>query len=144
MTVNQISVFIENKAGSLYGLTQVLAENHIDIRALYLAESSDFGIARLIVNDVYAASTLLKDSGYVHQVSPVLAVAVPDVPGGLNNLLHMFAEAEVNVEYMYAFLGDKKAGNAYMIFRVAEPVKAAASLRTKGVKILEQEDLSLL
>ena len=87
MSIKQISVFLENKPGSLYAMTGVLARNQIDMRAMTVAEASDFGIVRFIADDVYKATTVLKDEGYVHSVTPVLGVAIPDVPGGLNQVL---------------------------------------------------------
>ena len=109
MSVKQISVFMENKPGAMNGMTEILAQNNIDMRALSLAETMDFGIVRIIVDNVYAATTVLKDAGYVHSVTPVLGVAIPDTPGGLNKVLKILAAADINVEYMYAFLGGKKA-----------------------------------
>ena len=128
MSIKQISVFLENKPGALYAMTGVLAQNQVDMRALNVAETSEFGIARIIVDNVYTATTVLKDAGYVHSVTPVLGVAIPDVPGGLNKVLQVLADAQVNVEYMYAFLGGKDVDHAYMIFRVADQAKAAAAL----------------
>ena len=92
MSLKQISVFVENKPGKLHQLTEVLAKHNVDMRALSLAETTDFGIVRIIVNDVYAASTLLKDEGYIHNVSKVLGVAIPDEPGGLNTVLSVLEE----------------------------------------------------
>ena len=103
MSVKQISVFLENKPGALYAMTGVLAQNKVDMRAFSLAETSDFGIARIIVSDIYAATTILREAGYVHSISEVLAVSVPDVPGGLNKVLQVLTDAGVNVEYMYVF-----------------------------------------
>ena len=107
MSVKQISVFLENKAGALSDMTRILADYNIDMRAFSLSEASDFGIARVIVDDIYKATTVLKDAGYVHSVSEVLAVAIPDVPGGLNKILTVLSELDINLEYMYAFLGAK-------------------------------------
>lgn len=139
MSIKQISVFIENKPGALYAMTGVLAQNKVDMRALSLAETSDFGIARMIVSDVYKTTTILKEAGYVHSITPVLGVAIPDVPGGLNKVLQVLTDAKVNVEYMYAFLGGKKSDGAYMIFRVADSEKAAAALAERGIKVVEPE-----
>ena len=105
MSIRQISVFLENKPGKLNKMTQVLADHNIDMRALSLAETKDFGIARMIVDDVYEATNVLKEADFVASLSPVLAYAIPDEPGGLNNLLNIFTDAGVNIEYMYAFLG---------------------------------------
>jgi hypothetical protein len=139
MSVNQISVFVENKPGSLLGMTRVLAEAGIDMRAFSLAETTDFGIARLLVDDVIDTSSVLKEAGYIASVTPVLAVAVPDVPGGLNQVLQTLADGHVNVDYMYAFTG--KQPGAYMVLRVADHKVAAGLLLTKGIRMLSQEDL---
>lgn len=144
MSIKQISVFLENRPGSLYAMTGVLAQNGIDMRAFSLAETSDFGIARIIVDDVYKTTTVLKDAGFVNNVTPVLGVAIPDVPGGLNKVLQVLADAGVNVEYMYAFLGGKDVDHAYMIFRVEDNAAASAALAQKGVKVVEQEEIDKL
>lgn len=144
MSVKQISVFLENKAGAMQGMTQTLADHKIDMRALSLAETNDFGIVRLIVDDVYAASTVLKEAGYIHNITPVLGVAIPDEPGGLNTVLKVLGAADINVEYMYAFLGGASAEHAYMIFRVQDRKVAAAALRSKGIRIVDQEHVSQL
>ena len=140
MSIKQISIFVENKPGALYGLTGVLAQNKVDLRALSLAETSEFGIVRIIVNDVYKATTVLKDAGYVHSITPVVGVAIPDVPGGLNRVLQVFSNAKINVEYMYAFLGGKTEA-AYMIFRVEDNNAAAEALASRGIKTLEEADI---
>ena len=144
MSIKQISVFLENKPGALYAMTGVLAQNKIDMRALNVAETKDFGIVRVIVDNVYAATTVLKDAGYVHSVTPVLGVAIPDVPGGLNKVLQVLTDAKVNVEYMYAFLGGKDVDHAYMIFRVEDNNAAAAALASRGIKMVEQEEIDRL
>ena len=140
MSMKQISVFVENKPGALYALTAVLAQGQIDMRALSLAETKDFGIVRLIVNDLYKTTTLLKDAGYVYNITPVLGVAIPDVPGGLNKVLQVLTDARINVEYMYAFLGGKTEA-AYMIFRVEDNNAAAEALASRGIKTLEEADI---
>ena len=144
MSIKQISVFVENKPGALYALTAVLAQGQIDMRALSLAETKDFGIVRLIVNDLYKATTLLKDAGYVHSLTPVVGVAIPDVPGGLNKVLQVLTDAQVNVEYMYAFLGGKDVDHAYMIFRVADDKAAETALASRGIQVLDQEQVERL
>lgn len=143
MAVKQISVFLENRPGALMGMTAVLAENKIDMRALSLAETTDFGIARLIVDDVFETATVLKDAGFVNSMTPVVAAAIPDETGGLHSLLEILSEAEINIEYMYAFLGGS-ADHAYMIFRVEDAKKAEAALRAKGVHCVSQEEISAL
>ncbi|HJA64231.1 MAG TPA: ACT domain-containing protein [Candidatus Intestinimonas stercoravium] len=144
MSMKQISVFVENKPGALYALTAVLAQGQIDMRALSLAETKDFGIVRLIVNDLYKTTTLLKDAGYVHSLTPVVGVAIPDVPGGLNRVLQVLTDARVNVEYMYAFLGGKDVDHAYMIFRVADDKAAETALASRGIQVLDQEQVERL
>ena len=144
MSMKQISVFVENKPGALYALTAVLAQGQIDMRALSLAETKDFGIVRLNVNDLYKTTTLLKDAGYVHSLTPVVGVAIPDVPGGLNRVLQVLTDAKVNVEYMYAFLGGKDVDHAYMIFRVADDKAAETALASRGIQVLDQEQVERL
>ena len=140
MTVNQISVFLENRPGTLTNMTALLAENGIDMRALSLAETNDFGIVRIIVDDVYKAATVLKDGGFVHKLTPVLAI--PDTPGGLNKVLQVLTDSKVNVEYMYAFLGGGDVDHAYMIFRVQDTKSACAALGARGIKLVSQDNIS--
>lgn len=144
MSIKQISVFVENTPGALYGLTGVLAQHQVDLRALSLAETSEFGIVRMIVDNVYQATTVLKDAGYVHSLTPVVGVAIPDVPGGLNRVLQVLTDAKVNIEYMYAFLGGKSVDHAYMIFRVADEAAATAALAARGIQTLEQDAIASL
>ena len=133
MSIKQISVFVENKPGALYGLTGVLAQNGVDLRALSLAETSEFGIVRIIVDNLYRATTVLKDAGYVHSLTPVVGVAIPDVPGGLNKVLQVLT-----------FLGGHDVDRAYMIFRVADEGAAEAALAARGIRTLEQEEIEAL
>ena len=144
MTVNQISVFLENKPGTLTAMTGLLADSGVDMRALSLAETNDFGIVRLIVNNVYKATTVLKDAGFVHSLTPVLAVLIPDEPGGLHKVLQVLTDTGVNVEYMYAFLGGGDVDHAYMIFRVQDVKKAGTALSAKGVKLVNQDNIAQL
>lgn len=139
MSVNQVSVFLENKPGTLNKLTEVLASHNINIRALSLAETSEFGIVRMLVNDVFEATNVLKENNFVATLTPVLAYAIADKAGDLNNLLKKFTAANVNIEYMYAFAGKERA---YMIFRVNETKKAEALLNRQGLKSLTQEEIS--
>ena len=142
MSVQQISVFLENKPGTLKKLTSVLAKNNIDLRATSLAETKDFGIARIIVDNAFEAANTLKDNDFVASLTPVLAVEIPDEAGGLDKLLDIFADANVNIEYMYAFPGGKGTDRACMIFRVADTKAAEARLTGKGLKILTQADIA--
>ena len=144
MSVKQISVFLENKPGVLNSMTEVLAKHHIDMRALSLAETNDFGIVRIIVDDVYAATTVLKEEGFVHSVTPVLGVSIPDEPGGLNRVVSVLMQEQINIEYMYAFLGGKSAEHAYMIFRVQDLKAATVALGIKGIRCIDQEEIEKL
>lgn len=143
MTVKQMSIFLENKTNQLAELTNILNTNGIDMQALALAETTDFGILRLIVNDTYAASCLLKDNGYVFSITPVLAVAIPDEPGGLSKVLNVLGKNEINIEYAYAFTSRVK-DVAYMIFRVEDNDKARDILSKNGISLLSQEKLNEL
>ncbi len=143
MTVKQISVFLENVPGTLVGLTEILSENKIDLRAMSMAETKEYGILRMIVDDSFAACTVLKEGGYVHSLTPVLAVAIPDEPGGLNHVLQVLAARGINVEYMYAFLGSQ-TGSAYVIFRVEDNASATQALKSKGIRLISQEDMEKL
>ena len=144
MSLKQISVFLENKPGTLHTMTTALAQNGVDMRALSLAETKDFGIVRVIVDKVYDATTALKDAGYVHSVTPVVGAAIPDTPGGLDQVLRVLSGAGVNVEYMYAFLGGKDVSHAYMIFRVEDPAAAEAALTKQGIHVVNQDEMDAL
>ena len=139
MSVNQVSVFLANKHGTLNKLTEVRATNKINIRALSLSETSECGIVRMIVNDVFEAVNVLKENNFVAILTPVLAYAIADEAGYLNALLKHFSDAQVNIEYMYAFAGRERA---YMIFRVNDTKKAEALLNGNGLKSLTQEDIA--
>ena len=97
MSIQQISVFLENRAGQLAEITKVLAENGIDLRAISIAETTDYGVLRMIVDEAQRAKTILLDSGYIMSVTPVLAVAVPDVPGGVASVLKLLAEGHIDI-----------------------------------------------
>lgn len=140
MTVKQISVFVENKPGQLAEFTDVLRQNSIDMRALSIAETKDFGIIRVIVDDSYKTACILKEAGYVFSITPVLAVEIPDEPGGLSKILDVLKEHEINVEYTYAFITRKKE-YAYMIFRVEDNDKAVKALSKNGIRPICQDEL---
>ncbi len=144
MSVKQISVFLENKPGTLNNLTHILADGGVDLRAMMLAETKDFGIARMIVDDLYKAATILKENDYINSLTPVLAVAVNDVKGGLAAILDEFARAEINVEYMYSALASKATGQAYMIMRVEDTASAEKTLANMKVKLVSQEELAAM
>lgn len=136
MKITQISVFIENKSGRLYEICDLLGRNNLNIRALSLADTSDFGILRLIVNEPERAYTLLKQNGFTVGKTEVIAVEVPDVPGGLASVLKVLSANDVNVEYMYAFV-EKSSDFAVMIFRFDEVDKALETLEKAGIKTIE-------
>jgi hypothetical protein len=123
MIVEQISVFLENKPGSLEHATRVLKENNINIRTLSIAETVDFGILRLIVNDVDKTNNVLKEAGFRVSKTAVVAVEVPDQPGGLHSIMDVLNKENINVEYLYAFV-EKSGQNAVIIFRFDNPEKA--------------------
>jgi hypothetical protein len=136
MKVEQISIFIENKSGRLAEITRVLGEAGINIRALSLADTSDFGILRLIVNDGAKATAVLKENGFTVSKTEVVAVEVPDRPGGLAAILQTLDLEAINVEYMYAFV-ERCGGNAVIIFRFDETDKAIATLKAHNFNMLE-------
>lgn len=140
MKVEQISVFIENKSGRLAEISRVLGEADINIRALSLADTSDFGILRLIVNDGARANTVLKEHGFTVNMTEVVAVEVPDRPGGLSAILQALDREAINVEYMYAFV-ERCVGNAVIIFRFDETDKAIAVLKANNFNMLEGSSL---
>jgi len=140
MYVKQISAFIENKPGRLAEFVQLLGDNGIDLVSLSIADTTEFGILRGIVADYERAMHLLSEAGYTVRLTDVLAASVPDVPGGLAQVLHLLQAHGVSVEYLYSFVRD--AGNhALIIFRVEELDKAAQALKEAGVRILSQEEV---
>jgi len=140
MRVEQISVFLENKAGRLCEVTRILAESGINIRALSLADTSDFGILRLIVNDNNKAREVLKERGFTVGKTEVVAVEVDDRPGGLHRILDVLFRANVNVEYMYAFV-QQSGSNAVIIFRFDNPDEALNILRQNSVTVIGGDKL---
>jgi len=140
MKVEQISIFIENKSGRLAEVTSILGLAGVNIRALALADTTDFGILRLIVNDCDKAINALKDKGFTVSKTEVVAVEVPDQPGGLAGILHVLDNDSINVEYMYAFV-ERCGANAVIIFRFYEMEKAIISLLVKGFNMLDGERL---
>ncbi len=136
----QLSVFLENKAGRLSSVTKVLGEAHINIRALSIADTSDFGILRLIVNDPVRAYQILKDAGFTVSETEVIAVRVQDVPGGLAAVLEQMSDANLNIEYLYAFLGTSE-DDALVIFKVEDIKKARIAFKEKGIQFLEEQEL---
>ena len=139
MSVKQISVFIENKKGALASATRYLADNGINIRALSIADTQDFGILRIICDDPKQTEAILKNGGFISTVTDVLATEIADKPGSMATILEVLADAQVVVEYTYAFLAPD--GHAYMIFRVDDNAVASAALAGADIKTANQEDL---
>ena len=142
MNIHQISVFLENRTGQLAEITTLLAKEHVDIRALSIAETSDYGLARMIVDDSYKASNILLQHGDILSMTPVYAVQVPDRPGGLTELLQVLAHIGVDVEYMYS-LFTHNTDNAYMVMRVSDEAKFLGALGEKGIKVMTKDELGL-
>ncbi|OQX12365.1 MAG: amino acid-binding protein [Desulfobacteraceae bacterium IS3] len=140
MRVEQLSVFLENKAGRLAEVTGILSQAAINIRALSLADTSDFGVLRLIVNDTHKAKEALKSKGFTVSETEVVAVEVPDKPGGLHNILEIMQKSDMNVEYMYAFV-QQSGSNAVMIFRFENVAQAVKVLETGGITVISGEKL---
>lgn len=143
MKVEQIAIFLENKSGRLSEITGVLAENNINIRSLSLADTADFGILRLIVDKVSEAERVLKEGGFTVGKTHVIAVEVPDRVGGLASVLKVIEKANLNVEYMYAFV-NKSGENAVMIFRFEEIDEALEKLNEAGITTLSGAQICAL
>ena len=140
MKVEQISVFLENRAGRLAEVAEILGKNGINIRALSLADTTDFGILRLIVNDREKAKEVLKEAGFTVGITEVVAVEVDDEPGGLAKILTPLSEEGINVEYMYAFV-EKSRNKAVLIFRFENTDKAIEVLTKNNITILDGEQV---
>jgi len=143
MHVEQISVFLENRSGRLAEITEVLARAGINIRALSIADTADFGILRLIVNQPEKATHVLKEGGFTVVKTEMVALEIPDRPGGLWGVLQTLDQAGINVEYMYAFV-EKSGQNAVVIFRFDEQDKAVQVLTAAGVRVLSGEEVYTL
>ncbi|MCD6388465.1 MAG: ACT domain-containing protein [Desulfobulbaceae bacterium] len=140
MKVKQIAVFLENKSGRMAEITGVLAKNGINIRAMSLADTADFGILRLIVNDTESARQILKDNGFTVGTTEVLVIEVQDKPGGLASVLQIIGENQLNIEYMYAFT-QKSGETGLIIFRFDEIDKAMDTLKKAGCRLLTGEEV---
>ncbi|MDI3534511.1 MAG: hypothetical protein PWQ82_876 [Thermosediminibacterales bacterium] len=143
MFVKQISVFLENKPGRLAAVTKVLADKGIDISAISIADTTQFGILRMIVNKPEEAMAAVKQAGFPASTTEVLAVEVQDEPGGLNHALQVLQQAEVSVEYLYSFI-KRNEDKALILFRVEDPQKAVEALKSAGIKIYGSDDIASL
>lgn len=140
MTVKQISIFVENKTGGLATITGLLAQAGVNIRALSIAETSDFGILRLIVDDVFKAGNALKENGQIYSITDVLAVAGQDTPGSIAKIMAVLADAGIGMDYAYAFFA-KKDELAYMIVKVEEMEAAKKVFRDNGIHVASEEEI---
>lgn len=142
MNVHQISVFLENRAGQLAEITKVLALGGVDLRAISIAETKEYGVLRMIVSNADLATGILLSHGYILSMTPVTVIEVPDQTGGLAPVLEVLAEGQIDVEYMYSLFTHKE-GKAYMVFRVSEEAKFAELLAAHGLKVSSKEELGL-
>lgn len=141
MSIRQISVFLENRTGSLEEFTELIGSNGIDLIALSIADTTDFGILRIIVDDNEKALKLIQDNGYTANITEVLAVAVPDTPGGLARALQTLRAGDVTVEYLYSFVR-RLHHSAILIFRVDKPQQAHSLLVEKGFEMIEETEIN--
>ena len=140
--VYQISVFLENRAGQFAEITGILAENNIDLRAISIAETEDYGILRMIVDNAEQATSILMQHGYLLSMTPVLVISVPDQPGGIASVLSTLAESNIDIEYMYS-LFTHIDGKAYIVFRVSETEKFITLLESRGLTPCTNEELDI-
>ena len=143
MTISQLSIFAENKPGTIYEITRTIADAGVDIRALSVADTQDFGILRLIVSDIEKARQALNEDNCVVSVTQVIGVAVPDKPGGLADVLKILKDADINLEYVYAFI-TISGKNACVVLRVGDNEKAVEILKEAGVELLTEDFIKQL
>ena len=143
MSIKQITVFVQNKKGTLVSLTETLSKNNVNLRALSIAETQDFGILRLIVNDEKTAERVLSENGYVMKVIDVVGVKIADDPGKLTEALDVLDKADINVEYMYAFMA-RTERHAYVVLRVEDNAIAEEALTSAGFKMISEADINKL
>ena len=142
MSVYQISVFLENRAGQLAEITKILADSGVDLRAISIAETVDYGILRMIVDDTAKATPVLQDHDYVYSMTPVIVVSCADAPGGLSPVLEMLADGDIGIEYMYSLFTHQE-GKAYMVFRTSDEKAFLAQLAAHGMSPCTKEELDL-
>lgn len=143
MAIKQITVFVQNKKGTVVSVTDILSKNNVNLRALSIAETEDFGILRLIVNDESTAEKVLKENGYLIKVIDVLGVKIGDEPGKLTSALDVLDKANINVEYLYAFMA-RTEKHAYVVLRVEENEEAENALVNAGFKMITEADITKL
>jgi hypothetical protein len=140
MLVKQISVFLENKSGRLAEVTKSLSSNKIDIRALYIADTAEYGILRMIVDKPEEALKLLTGSGFTVSSTNVIAITIADEPGTLDNALEILSENRISVEYLYAFVG-RASSDAIVVIRVEDPAQAVEILQKAGIRIVKAKEV---
>ena len=143
MSLKQLTVFVENTQGSLVNITDTLAENNVNLRALSIADTLEFGLLRLIVNDNDTASKALTDKGYILKVTEVVGVKIGDQPGKLSKALAVLADAGVNVEYLYAFMA-RTERHAYVVLRPTDNAAAEQALEAAGFHLITDADVDKL
>ena len=143
MAIKQLTVFIQNRKGTIVSVTDILAKNNINIRALSVAETEEFGILRLIVNDEVAAEKVLGEQGYLIKTVDVVGVKIGDAPGKLTSALDVLDKADINVEYLYAFMA-RTEKHAYVVLRVENNENAEAMLVNAGFKLITEADICKL
>ena len=143
MAIKQLTVFVQNQKGTVVSVTDILATNNINLRALSIAETQDFGILRLIVNDEAAAERVLAEAGYLIKVIDVVGVKIGDEPGKLTAALDVLDKAGINVEYLYAFMA-RTEKHAYVVLRVEDNAVAEAALTGAGFKMISEADINKL
>jgi hypothetical protein len=143
MAIKQLTVFVQNKKGSVVSVTDILSENNINLRALSIAETEDFGILRMIVNDEEKAEAVLTEKGYLIKVIDVVGVKIGDEPGRLSAALRVLDGADINVEYLYAFMA-RTEKHAYVVLRVEDNAAAEAALLAAGFRIISDSDIKKL
>ena len=143
MAIKQLTVFIQNKKGTVVSVTDILSKNNINLRALSIAETQDFGILRLIVNDEKAAEAVLTENGYLIKVIDVVGVKIGDEPGKLTAALDVLDKEDINVEYLYAFMA-RTEKHAYVVLRVEDNAVAEKALTDAGFKMISEADINKL
>lgn len=143
MAIKQLTVFVENKQGTLVSITDTLSKHNINLRALSIAETQDFGILRLIVNDEETAEKILRDAGYLIKITDVIGVKISDAPGKLSEALNVLDENKINMEYLYAFMA-RTEKHAYVVIRVEDNAAAETALTNAGFKLVTQADVDKL
>lgn len=143
MSLKQLTVFVENKKGALASITATLAEHNVNIRALSIADTQDFGILRLIVNDNDTAVKTLKEEGYVLKITEVVGVKIGDAPGKLSKALEVLDSENINMEYLYAFMS-RTEKHAYVVLRVEDNAHAESALENAGFHLITDADVCKL